>query len=301
MQQQASHFTVDGTRLQAYFHRPERHDDTALPIVVMGNGFATEWQFGTRPAIEAFTAAGIATMNFDYRSFGQSDGEPRQVVDIPGQQDDFLAALEHARAQPWVDARRIIIWGSSLGGGHAISMAARFPSAFAMIAQVPHCCSRAAFKTVALGNVLTGMSRAIADSLKALFGGKPILLPAVAEPEQYAVMNYPGWRESYQQHLAKGSTTWQNSIPARSLLKGGDYRPLLVAEQIRCPSLLVAARDDAGVPLASVRQTAAMIANAQLKIIDGDHFGVYYGPHIDDVVEAELTFIKQQLLHAESS
>ena len=293
MQKIASNFVVEGTRIQAYFHKPE-NIDAKLPIVVMGNGYATEWQFGTQSFIDAFTGAGIATLNFDYRSFGQSDGTPRQVVDIPGQQEDFLAAVAHAKAQPWVDASRIVIWGSSLGGGHAISTAAKLPDVCAMVAQVPHCCSRAAFKTVSLGSVFKGMSKAIADSIKSLFGAQPVLIPVLAEPGNYGVMTHSNWLKEYQV-LADGSPTWHNAMPARSLLKGGDYRPMMVADQIQCPSLIVAAKDDAGVPIDSVKETVSKMKNCKLKIIDGDHFGVYQGAPIEDVVASELAFIKLQV------
>ena len=36
--------------------------------------------------------------NFDYRHFGGSAGEPRQLLDIRQQQDDYRAAVGYARA-----------------------------------------------------------------------------------------------------------------------------------------------------------------------------------------------------------
>ena len=292
MQKVPTHFTVKKQRIQAYFHQPNVTTNQRLPIIVMANGYGMEWQFGTDKFINAFTQSGIATLNFDYRHFGESEGQPRQLVDIPGQQEDLLTAIEHAKAQPWVDPSRIIVWGSSLGGGHAISVVAQSPSICAMVAQVPHCCSRAAFKTVTLTNLWKGMSRAIVDAARSLFAAQPLLIPILSEPENYGVMNYPGWLQSYTL-LAKNSQTWKNTMPARSLLKGGDYRPIQVAESIQCPSLIVAAVDDAGVSIESVKETAQRITQCELKMIEGDHFGVYYGEPISDVIETELTFIKR--------
>ena len=110
--QEATEFLVNGSRVRGFFHRPLQ-SSAATSIVVMFNGFATEWQFGTAAFIEAFTAAGLATLNFDYRSFGASDGEPRQLLDIPEQLNDCRAAIAHALVQPWVDASKLVIWGSS--------------------------------------------------------------------------------------------------------------------------------------------------------------------------------------------
>ena len=70
---------------------------------------------------------------------------------------------------------------------------------------------------------------------------------------------------------------------------------MLVADQIICPSLIVAAIDDAGVPIDSVKKTVQRIPSCELKIIEGDHFGVYQGDFIEDVVASELAFIKQHV------
>jgi alpha-beta hydrolase superfamily lysophospholipase len=68
-----------------YLFRPEPQagTDGRMPTVVLAHGFS-----GTMdrlvPYAERFADGGIAALVFDYRSFGESGGEPRQVVDIPG-------------------------------------------------------------------------------------------------------------------------------------------------------------------------------------------------------------------------
>lgn len=287
-------FVVDGVAVNGQFHFPEG-EQANLPVVVMFNGYATEWTFGTAPFIEAFTRAGFATLNFDYRYFGESEGQPRQMVDIPAQLEDCRAAIRHVLEQPWVDKSRLAIWGSSLGGGHAISMAAEFPQARALVAQVPHCCSRAAMKQVKVAAILKGMGLSIADSIGAIFNARTISIPVVAEPEAYGVMNHAGWKKHYLQ-IASHSKTWVNAIPARSLARGGDYRPMLVAGQIRCPALLVVAEQDSGVPVQSVRDTASKIANCEYYGFPGEHFDVYHGPFFETVLARELDFLKAKVL-----
>lgn len=287
--QEVTEFFVSGKRVRGVFHRPQ-HTSHPTPIVVMFNGFATEWHFGTTAFIEAFTTAGLATLNFDYRSFGASEGEPRQLLDIPEQLNDCRAAIAHALAQPWVDASQLVIWGSSLGGGHAISMAAECPQAKALVAQVPHCCSQAAFKRVPLGSVLKGMAAAMMDAIGSRLGRAPRQLPVVAEPPAYAVMAYPGWEAHYLQ-LAAGSPTWQNAIVARSLLRGGNYRPIGLADKVQCAALLVAGEHDAGVPIEAVRETASKIRQCELLTYPGDHFEVYHGQRQPEIVQHERDFI----------
>lgn len=289
-------FQVQGLHCRGVLHLPEQVEKP--PIIVMGNGYATEWQFGTKQTIQAFVDAGFACLNFDYRHFGKSDGEPRQVVDIQAQLEDWRAALIYAAKLGEVDGQRMAVWGSSLGGGHAISIAAENPQLKAMIAQVPHCCSNAAFKTVALSAVFKGVGYAALDSMRNLVGMKPLLIPVLSEPGEYGVMTHPGWREHYLS-LVNEESQWKNEIPARSLFKSGQYRPILVADKIACPSLVVYGENDPGCTKDIIEETAAKIPNSQTYAYPGDHFDVYGGGFFDDIIAQEVAFFKQHLQPAE--
>src|SRR5215831_12139521 len=74
---------------------------------------------------------------FDYRNFGASEGEPRQLLDIGMQLADWAAAVAHARTLDGIDHDRIGVWGTSFGGGHVITTAARVPGIKAAVAQCP--------------------------------------------------------------------------------------------------------------------------------------------------------------------
>jgi alpha/beta superfamily hydrolase len=89
-----------------------------------------------------FAEGGIAALIFDYRNFGESEGEPRQLVEIAGQQTDIRSAVEYVRSRPEIDPDRIALWGNSLGGGHVIAVAAEDPRIGAVIAQIPTTASR---------------------------------------------------------------------------------------------------------------------------------------------------------------
>jgi alpha-beta hydrolase superfamily lysophospholipase len=73
--------------------------------VILAHGFG-----GTREArlwafAERFRAAGIAALVFDYRHFGDSEGEPRQLLSISRQLDDWRAAIAFARGRRRAGAR----------------------------------------------------------------------------------------------------------------------------------------------------------------------------------------------------
>ena len=66
---------------------------------------------------ERFCAAGYACLVFDYRNFGDSEGQPRQLLDIGMQLADWAAAMAYAQTPGAIDQKRIGLWGTSFGGG----------------------------------------------------------------------------------------------------------------------------------------------------------------------------------------
>jgi dienelactone hydrolase len=128
-------FDSGGVKLVGYLHRPACATGK-VPGVVMGHGFS-----GTQDRLfdnaRRFAEAGFAALTFDYRSFGESGGEPRHVVSFQGQLEDWRAAIRFARGLEGVDAGRIALWGSSLGGGHVVYVAAEDPRIAAVVAQIP--------------------------------------------------------------------------------------------------------------------------------------------------------------------
>ena len=74
---------------------------------------------------------------FDYRHFGASSGEPRQLVDIRRQLADWRAAIGFARGLEGVDPRRVALWGTSFSGGHVVQVAAGDDRVAAVVSQAP--------------------------------------------------------------------------------------------------------------------------------------------------------------------
>src|SRR6478736_8002572 len=83
------------------------------PCVVLAHGFGGTVDSGLIPYAERFSAAGLDALAFDYRHFGASDGEPRQLLSIREQLEDWAEAIAFARSLEGVDPERILLWGSS--------------------------------------------------------------------------------------------------------------------------------------------------------------------------------------------
>ncbi|MEU4327866.1 alpha/beta hydrolase [Nonomuraea dietziae] len=207
-------FESGGTRCVGYLHLPEDLAEK-VPCVVLCHGFS-----GTMdrlyPHAERFAAAGLAALVFDYRNFGESGGQPRQFVDVSGQQDDLRGAIGFARSAQEIDADRILLWGNSLGGGHVISVAADDPGVTAVVAQIPFngfakVRDRSASSTRKLQTVI------LWDALLGKLGLPPHYIPMVGAPGQLAV-TATAEAEQHIKTLSGAGGLWRNSVAPRSLL-----------------------------------------------------------------------------------
>ncbi|PXW25794.1 UNVERIFIED_CONTAM: hypothetical protein DES50_12027 [Williamsia faeni] len=79
-----------------------------VPVVVMAHGFAATRGIRLPAYAECFVAAAYTVVVFDYRYFGDSEGEPRQLLDVRSQLDDWRAAIRFARSLQFADADRVI-------------------------------------------------------------------------------------------------------------------------------------------------------------------------------------------------
>jgi dipeptidyl aminopeptidase/acylaminoacyl peptidase len=86
---------------------------------------------------EALTAAGFGVLVFDYRGFGDSEGE-RDVVSPHRQLQDLINAVTYLTTREDVDADRIGAFGSGgTGGGNAVMLAGHDPRVRAVVSQLP--------------------------------------------------------------------------------------------------------------------------------------------------------------------
>src|SRR3954453_11513502 len=125
MRREDIEFHSGGNTCAAWLYRPE--GDEPHPIVVLAHGFGGVREARLWAYAERFADAGIAALVFDYRGFGGSSGEPRQLLSIPRQLDDWRAALSFARGLDGIDPGRVAAWGTSFSGGPGLGSPAWDP------------------------------------------------------------------------------------------------------------------------------------------------------------------------------
>lgn len=288
-------FESEGTRCAGWLYRPE--GPPRPPVVVMAHGFAGERRAGLSAYAERFAKQGMAAFVFDYRTFGDSDGQPRHVVNPFDHVADWSAALEYVRDLRTVDEARIGLWGTSFSGGHVLVTAARNPDVRAVVAQVPYTGAEASGDEVSrsLSYRLWALRSGLYDLGRSALGLSPFYVPVVGPEGSRAVLNSPGAREGYHSLIPPGET-WDNRCAARIFVQLPFYRPVRHAREVDCPVLFVLAQDDRLISAESVRTTAERVDDAEVMRVPVGHFDVYQGEPFERVVHRETSFLTEHLV-----
>lgn len=260
----------------------------------MAHGFGALRNFGLPRYAERFTADGMAVLLFDYRTFGDSDGQPRHLVSYRKQREDWKAAVQFAKKLEGVDASRIALWGTSYSGGHVIQTAATVPGISAVIAQVPAVDVWASARLFGFGFVFKATLHALWDIARSLLFLQPHYVPVFGPPDQFAALNQPGCDAGYSKMIPEDST-WQNRLAARELLCSLFNRPIRKARQVPCPALVIHAQQEQLLSDKSIRRCAELMPGATLVESPGDHFGVYDGEEFERLVKIQSAFLREHL------
>lgn len=135
MREEAVEFRSAGVMLRGEFTAPD--GDGPFPAVVMGGGWLYVKEFNQPTYARAFAGKGVASLRFDYRGLGASDGEPRQHINSWWQIEDLRNGLSFLETRDDVDTDRLGIWGISFGGGHALIVGALDQRVKCVVSNVP--------------------------------------------------------------------------------------------------------------------------------------------------------------------
>lgn len=267
------------------------------PVVVMAHGLGGTRSMRLPAYAERFRAVGYHVLVFDYRHFGESAGTPRQLLAIEKQLTDWASALELVRSLPEVDAARVVLWGTSLSGGHVLVAAARDSGVAAVIAQCPMVDGLAAAirgLTYAGGRAFAEAVRAgLRDASSRLRQRPPELVPIVGPPGSMALMTTPDAEPGYRA-IAGGE--FRNEVLARFVLEIPRYRPIRAARELHCPVLLQICDHDSVAPPRSVEALARRLGSrASVVRYPIGHFDVYLGSAFERAVSDQIDFLASVL------
>jgi len=287
-------FSSQGQSCVGWFYPAAAEATTPRPCVVMAHGLGAIKEMRLDAYAERFAVAGYHTLVFDYRHFGASEGQPRQLLDISKELQDWRAAIAHARSLPEVNANKIAIWGSSLSGGHVIATAAREPDLAAVISQVPHFSGVAGLLAVGPMLCVRLTFHAIYDALRGLLGMSPHYVPSSNTPGKLGLMASPGDLEGYLKLVPPGQP-FDRRVAARFALFIGLYSPGRNLARLTMPNLVQVAMEDHVTPPGPAIRAAAKSPFTTLKQYPKGHFAPYVTPLFETFVADQLAFLKSTL------
>lgn len=289
-------YQVEGETIRGWLYLPEGKSDL-VPCIILSHGFG-----GTKDALLEqyalrFNEAGYVALTYDYRHFGESDGEPRQFYSATKQEEDLRGAIDYARHRKEIDCKRIVLWGTSASGGYGLIVAAENPTIAGVIAQCPaldkDIDGRVALEREGWRFFLKLFVHAQRDRGRGRLGLSPHYIPIVGRPGETAMVTASGAYEGYHDLLFH-APTFQNRVCAQVLLTGQGENPSLFAAHVHCPTLLVACEKDTLVSMESVEKVAKIMGD-QCRVITYpiDHFEIYQGEDFEHAIQDMLEFLEE--------
>lgn len=286
-------FSVENTPVSAWLYLPKK--SVSVPCVIMSNGFGgTKGMILEQYALR-FVKAGIAVLGYDYRYFGESEGEPRQLFTIANQIEDLKAAIKYVRNRKEINPDKIGLWGTSASGGYGLIIAAQDPNITCTVGQCPaldsHEDSKLMVQREGILFILKLFVHAQRDKGRSRFGLSPHRVPIVGRPGTLAIITAPGAFDGYSKLV---SPNFVNLVCARAILSTSGYKPVDYAQDVHCPVLLQICEKDNLISEASYKKTAAIL-DEYVEVIKYPigHFDIYTGENFEKAVNDQITFFKR--------
>ncbi|HHP8025678.1 alpha/beta hydrolase [Acinetobacter baumannii] len=282
----------DQEMIAADFYIPKTNNKST--VIIMAHGFAGLRQFKLIQYAQRFAQAGYAVILFDYRYWGGSTGKPREMISINSQLEDWKTMIQYASTCKFIDNRRIVLWGTSLSGGYALSLASELKNIQAIMVQIPYVDGAETAKLYPLQRYPQALKLSSQDYMGSKMGLNPKRLPVV---DQYKLCFMPT-ADSYYGYLSivNPDYYWSGEVPARVFFNLMRYRPIQLVRQINIPVLFIAAQHDSLIPIESSREAATNIAPfVSYHEWDMKHFDIYHGSWFEKAVTTQLEFLHQHI------
>ncbi|OBK85073.1 alpha/beta hydrolase [Mycolicibacter sinensis] len=263
-------------------------------MIVMAHGLGGVKEMRLDAFAERFTAAGYVCLVFDYRHFGSSSGEPRQLLDIKKQLQDWRSAVSSARTLDGADPERVVVWGTSFGGGHVIITAAQDKRIVAAISQCPFTDGFASAFAIPPVSSVKVTALALRDAIGARLGRPPVMVSTYGPPGSTALMSTPDSVAGVTALIPEGHGVPQD-VAARFGLAIVRHFPGRQARNVACPVFFAICESDTVAPAKPTQKYAAQAPQGEIKLYDAGHFDIYVGKDFERNVTDQLDFLRRHV------
>jgi fermentation-respiration switch protein FrsA (DUF1100 family) len=285
-------FRSRGTRCAAWLTLPPRPGPHPAIVLVHGLGATHDMML---PQYEQhFAEAGIATLAFDYRNTGASDGQPRQHISTRGQRDDVAAALAHLRGRPEIDPARIGLWGTSLGGMNVIRVAAARDDLAVAVVQCPIVHGPGAARRLGLPTSLKLAPVIVQDVFRVMARRGRQYVPIVGPPGSLAMVTIAGAEAGWNSTVPPGGH-FDNRIAAADAVAMVATSAMRHARNVSAPLLVCVCDRENLMDPAYAATVARRAPRGIARHYRSDHFEIYHPPLLAQVLADQTAFLQEHL------
>jgi alpha-beta hydrolase superfamily lysophospholipase len=282
-----------GATLRGKLFLPEGRGPFAAVILQAGLGGPADAVY---PMAQPFVGAGLATLIYDHRFTGISDGTPRQLFDPWQQCRDLRHVITWLGLQPEVDKSRIGLWGISIGGANAMFVTAMDKRVKATVSLIPPVSGWSARK-LQPADVLADLDAEIPEDRERQFlGGEAmtIRLHGRRTPKDPVMFSDEEGLE-FVEKMLKASPTFKNAITLSTLDYLFEMEVRAYAERIDQPLLMVLADQDTVAPVEEARAMYDRVPEPKEKIeYEGQHYEILSN-HLPEILGRTADWLSRRL------
>ncbi|OHU31449.1 alpha/beta hydrolase [Mycobacteroides franklinii] len=285
-------FSSSGIRCAGWLTRPA--GPGPHPAVVLVHGLGATHDMMLPQYEQHFAAAGIATLAFDYRYTGASEGSPRQQFSMRGQRHDVESAIAFLQTHLDIDRDRIALWGTSLGAMHVTLVAAGRDDLAAAVIQCPIVHGPGAARTSNFWSLLRLGPTIVEDLVRKIFGRSRRYVPIVGPPASLALVSAYGALAGWESTCPPGHE-FDNRIAAADASMLVFTTALRRSQEIAAP-LMVCVCDREGLMDPRYAEQVARRAPRGIEFhYDSDHFDIYHAPVSERALADQTLFLREHL------
>ncbi|HTI75843.1 MAG TPA: alpha/beta hydrolase [Mycobacterium sp.] len=285
-------FSCRGIRCAAWLTLPS--GPGPHPAVVLVHGLGATHDMMLAQYEQHFAAAGIATLAFDYRNTGASDGQPRQHISTRQQCDDVAAALEHVKSRPEIDGGRIGLWGTSLGGMNVVRVAAARNDVAVAVVQCPIVHGPGAARRLGVWSALRLTPAITEDLLRVVTRRGRRYVPIVGPPGGFAMVTVDGAEAGWNSTVSPGGS-FDNRIAAADAVAMVLTSVTREARRVEVPLLVCVCDRENLMDPAYAALVARRAPRGVARHYDSDHFAIYHPPLVAQVLADQTAFLQEHL------
>jgi len=264
------------------------------PAVVLVHGLGATHDMMLAQYKRHFAAAGIATLAFDYRNTGASDGQPRQHISPRNPCRAIEAAIAHLAGHRDIDGARIGLWGTSLGGMNVVRVAAERDDVAVAVVQCPivhgpgAACRLGVLAALRLAPAITE------DVLRLATRRGRRYVPIVGPPGGFAMVTVEGAEAGWNSTVPTGGR-FDNRIAAADAMTMVTTSAIRHARRVKAPLLVCVCDRENLMDPRYAELVARRAPRGMARHYDSDHFAIYHPPLVSRVIADQTAFLQEHL------